>query len=98
MRRPPSYSPLALAPLLLVACGHPATQQECEEIFRRSAEIELRSENITDPAEVERLVGDLRVARGDDLVKQCVGKRITDDALACIRTAKDAETFDGCLK
>lgn len=27
----------------------------------------------------------------DQMMKKCVGKRITDDALKCVRTAKTAE-------
>ena len=37
-----AISLLLAAPLTLVACGHPASEKECEEIFARSAAIELK--------------------------------------------------------
>src|SRR5690349_16517579 len=34
----------------LGACGHPASEQECNTIIEKSAELELRAQNVTDPA------------------------------------------------
>ena len=48
---------------MLAGCGHPATREECEEIFRRSAEIELRSLKVTEPDEVRRRTEEAREAR-----------------------------------
>lgn len=72
--------------------------EECEQIFRRSAEIELRAQNVTDPAEVDRKVRDAREAKGDELLKGCVGKRITDEAMKCVLEADTAARLDECLK
>jgi hypothetical protein len=84
--------------LFLVGCGHPATNQECEEIFRHSAEIELQAQNVTDKGEIERRVAEARAAKGDALMKDCVGKRITESALQCVRDADSGEQIDACLK
>lgn len=80
------------------ACGHPATLDECEVIFRRSAEIELRAQNVTDPKLVAERTEAVRVARGEGLLQQCVGKRITARALACVEQATTAEQVDDCLE
>jgi hypothetical protein len=88
---------LLLAAALLVGCGHPATEQECEEIFARSAAIELKDQNVVDPAEIKRRTDAAREARGKELLAKCVGKRITDDAMACVRKAETAEALEACL-
>ena len=93
--------PLALVCLVAVAasgCGHPASQQECEEIFRRSAELELLAQNIVDPKIVEDKIAEAKAVRGRELLDECVGKRITDEAMSCVRGAKTAEELDACLQ
>lgn len=88
------------APVSLVAggCGHPATREECEEIFRRSGEVALKEEHVEDPAVVAERVAAVREARGEELLKQCVGRRITDKAMACVRNAQTAKEMDRCLE
>lgn len=86
-----------LGSTLLAGCGHPATRAECEEIFERIAEIELRSLNVTDGQELRRRTDDARDARGEQLLEQCIGRRITDRAMACVRKAQTAEELDACL-
>jgi hypothetical protein len=81
----------------LSGCGHPATRDECEEIFERSAEIELRSLNVTDVGEMRRRIDEARDARGPELLDQCIGRRITDRAMGCVRKAQTAEEIDACL-
>lgn len=84
--------------LVAVGCGHPATRAECEEIFQRSAAIELRSRDITDPDEVTRRTAEARADRGDALLEECVGTRITEAALTCVRDAQTVEDFEACLR
>lgn len=82
----------------LGGCGHPASREECEEIFNRSAEVELRLQNVNDPKLIEERTAAVRKDRGEDLVKQCVGKRITNDAMTCVRAAKTSQEMDRCLE
>ncbi len=82
----------------IAGCGHPATEQECEDIFRRSAEIELRAQDISDPAQIEERIAEAKAAKGEALMKDCVGKRITDSAMQCVRGAETADELDACLK
>lgn len=81
---------------MTVGCGHPATKAECDEIFRISASIKLREQEITDPAEVAKRTDDARAVRSS-LVDKCIGRRITDGAMQCIRGAQTAAAFDACL-
>jgi hypothetical protein len=83
--------------LLAAGCGHPATREECVEIFERSAEIELRSQNITEPEEVRRRTAEARAVKGEELLQRCIGRRITDRAMRCVRQAQTAEELDACL-
>jgi hypothetical protein len=90
--------PLALSAIVLAGCGHPATREECDELFAKSAEIELRGQNITDPKTIaERTAAARATPKGSEFTGQCVGKRITQRALVCVRKATNAEQFDQCL-
>ena len=83
----------------LAGCGHPASKEECEEIFQRSADIALKSQKApVDQAEAERQVADARAAKGQEMVEQCVGKRITDGAMQCIRKASTPDQLDKCVR
>ncbi|MCC6522204.1 MAG: hypothetical protein IT373_06055 [Polyangiaceae bacterium] len=88
---------LSCATAALAGCGHPASVAECDEILELSALIVLRSENVTDPEVVRERTQSFRELRGPELLKGCVGKRITDRAMRCMRAAASAEEFDGCL-
>ncbi|MCC6555027.1 MAG: hypothetical protein IT372_18825 [Polyangiaceae bacterium] len=88
----------ALLPLLALGCGHPATSEDCEAIFRRSVEIELRAQNVTDPKAVEERTAAVRAARGQELIDRCVGRRITDRAVECVRGATTSQELDRCLE
>ncbi len=93
-------APLAGAALALAtaACGHPASREECDEIFRRSAELMLKNKNITDQTEVEKYIAEARDARGKAMLDDCLGNRITDKAMKCVRQAETAEQLDKCLQ
>jgi hypothetical protein len=88
---------LASLSLGLAACGHPASKEECQEIFDRSAAIELGTQKVTDPALVRERTDEARASQGEDLLKQCVGRRITDRAMRCVRKATTARELEACL-
>ncbi len=90
--------PRALFALVVAGCGHPASKDECDEIFRRSAEIALKSQKVTDPVEIEKHVAEAREAKGKTMVDECIGKRITDKALLCVKGAETSADLDRCLQ
>ena len=99
-RAPALWATLTAAPLALAltGCGHPATREECSELFSKSAEIELRGQNITDPKTIaERTESARATPKLREFIDQCMGKRVTDRALSCVRKATSAEQFDRCL-
>jgi hypothetical protein len=82
----------------LAGCGHPASTAECDELFAKSAEIELRAQRVTDPKVIEERTAAARAAEpGVAFAGRCVGRRITSRALECARQATTAEQLDRCL-
>lgn len=82
----------------LCACGHPATKEECEEIFTRSAELALKEKDVKDRAEIKKQIEQARTVKGDKLIEECVGKRITQEALDCVRASESPQELDACLE
>ncbi len=96
--RPSIRALAALAVLaLLTACGHPASREECDELFAKNAELELLSQRVTDPKLVADRTAAARAAEGDAFAGRCLGKRITKRALDCARRATTADQLDRCL-
>jgi hypothetical protein len=81
----------------LAGCGRPATEAECTRIFERSAELELAAQNVTDPTLVTTRVAALRADRGEELIKKCIGRRITAEAIACVERATSPSGVDACF-
>ena len=91
MRRPPIL--LAAAALVISACGHPATPKECEEIVERVARLELEQANVN----AETLAEEVKIAKESfrkEMTKRCIGRRVTDAAMACVRKATRAEQIE----
>lgn len=83
--------------LCLAGCGRKATRTDCEAIVDKNVEVKLRSEGVTDSALVEQRKQELRASLKEDIDK-CVGKRITDGMLTCVKGAETAEQIDKCLR
>jgi hypothetical protein len=88
--------PLLVA-VLVAGCGHPASRAECDELFAKTAEIELRAQKVTDPKVIADRTAAAKEAEGETFAKTCLGKRITQRALECVRRATSAEQIDRCL-
>lgn len=89
---PRSFPALVLFTALAAAgCGRPATITDCEEIVAKIAELELRGAKTADPSAIAKEVADTKVAFQAKAKQECVGKRITERALDCVRHAKTAE-------
>jgi hypothetical protein len=87
----------------LAGCGHPATADECQLIVDRIVELELKAQKVSDPAEIARRrrtsLGMPDGAPPPDVLKDCVGRHLTDRAIACVRSAKTAgEISERCLR
>jgi hypothetical protein len=93
---------LCLSPFAIgvVGCGHPATDKECQEIVERIATLELeKATGNNDPKSVGSQVDETKKALAPNTLKDCVGKRITERAMQCVRSAKTSqEIVDDCFK
>jgi hypothetical protein len=84
--------PLALGLLFLwltTACGRPATLAECNEIVSRITELELKSRG--GASQNQEVVRETVDALRKTTLKDCVGRRIDDGAMACVRSASNAQ-------
>jgi hypothetical protein len=72
------------------ACGRPATEQECREILRRTAELEMQG-RLGSKQLIETEIAAIEGSMKEQMMKKCVGKRITEGAMACVRSAKTAD-------
>ena len=90
-------------PMLAIAlcgCGHPATVEECEFIVQRIATLELQKRNQDSPEVVAAEVDRTKQVLRESTMRDCVGKRITEGAMTCVRNAKTSQEivedcFDG---
>lgn len=87
-----------VAAAALAGCGHPATVDECNTIIAKSAELELKAQNVSDPTVIAQRTEAVKAARGEELLKRCVGKRITDRAVVCVSKAQTPKEVDKCLE
>ncbi len=83
--------------LALLGCGRKATREDCELIVDRNAEVMLKSMGIVDPAAVGKRQEELRGSMKAD-IDECIGKRITDGMIACVKTAESAEQITKCMR
>jgi hypothetical protein len=89
---------VAVAPMF-VACGRPATEEECLAILRKSAKFELESRLEKDQELIRRELVEIETQMKPTMMKKCVGKRISDERMRCVERAKSSEElFEECLQ
>ena len=87
---------VALLALGATGCGRKATVEDCEQIVRRIAELELR--DVVPKEELGSEVQDAQQRFRERALVDCVGRRITEKSLACVNTAKTPEAvIDECF-
>jgi hypothetical protein len=88
-------------PVILIAaltgsgCGRKATQADCDLILDRYVEVQLRAMNVNDPVTITKRETEMRAEMKDEL-RDCVGKRVTDSMLGCVKKAQTNEEIDKC--
>jgi hypothetical protein len=84
---------LLVSVLGVAGCGHRATVKECEEIVERVARLELERAKVG-PATLE---SELKLAKESfkkDMGRRCVGRRVTEEAMSCVRSAKSSREIE----
>jgi hypothetical protein len=92
-----SASLATLAALALMGCGRNATREDCELIVNRNVEVQLKAMGVSDEPTVQKRTGELRTQMKSD-IDECVGKRITDGMIACVKGADSAEAITKCMR
>jgi hypothetical protein len=86
----------AVLAVLCLGCGRKATVEDCEQIVRRIAELELSS--VVPAADLNAEVKQAEQKFRERALADCVGRRITERSLACVQTAKTPEAvIDDCF-
>lgn len=81
---------------LTLGCGREATVEDCQQIVKRIVELEL--ESVVPEQELSAEVQQAQQAFRERASADCVGRRITEKALACVAAAKTAEAvIDECF-
>lgn len=80
-----------------LGCGRKATRADCELVVDKNVEVKLAADGMTDPALVQKRKEELRASLREDIDK-CVGKRVTDGMLTCVKGAATASEIDKCMR
>lgn len=86
----------AVSLLLLAACGRRATQADCTAIVDRNVEVQMREMNVTDPDAIKKRQEEIRAELNAQL-KDCIGKRVTERMMDCVKHAESAKAIDDCM-
>ena len=91
---------LSCASLLVIlstaGCGRKATKADCTAIVDRNVEVQMREMQITDPAAIKKRQDEIRKELGAQL-KDCIGKRVTNRMMECVKKAETADAIDKCM-
>jgi cytochrome c biogenesis protein ResB len=97
LRRVVFVSLLASLLVSLTGCGRKATREDCEAVVDKNVELQLKALGVTEPATVAKRREEMRASLKDDIEK-CIGKRVTDSMMSCVKTAETADKIDKCLR
>ncbi len=87
---------LAFGASVAAGCGRKATVEDCEQIVRHIAELEL--EGVVPKEELGSEVEQAQQSFRERALADCVGRRITEKSLACVAAAKTPEAvIDDCF-
>jgi N-acetylglutamate synthase-like GNAT family acetyltransferase len=87
---------LAFGASVAAGCGRKATVEDCEQIVRHIAELEL--EGVVPKEELGTEVEQAQQSFRERALADCVGRRITEKSLACVAAAKTPEAvIDDCF-
>lgn len=81
-----------------LGCGHPATERECEEIVERIAILELGGLDAGTSVVADE-VKNAKESFRKEMQRKCVGRRITNAAMECVRKATASRQIeDECFR
>jgi hypothetical protein len=81
----------------LCACGRRATAADCQLILDRSVELQMKELDKGDPEAIAKRQAVLRQELEGEM-KDCIGRRITDQMMACVRGATTTTELERCVR
>jgi hypothetical protein len=88
---------LGLFVVVLAGCGRRATREDCELIVDRNVEVGLKVQGTIDPVTIQKRKDEMR-AEMKERIDQCVGKRVTDGMIKCVKSSETPDQIDKCLR
>lgn len=88
---------IACVALLALACGRKATEADCQLIVDQNVTVQMKALNITDPAAITKKQDELKLELAGEM-KDCVGRRVSDSMMACVKGAQTTEEIQRCLR
>jgi hypothetical protein len=83
---------------LTVACGKPATAEDCEHIMSRITELEMKAANVADPVAIQAQVERTKQMFQHAAEGECVGRRLSKATRECVDRAQTArQIVDECF-
>jgi hypothetical protein len=83
---------VGLCAAVATGCGRQATVEDCEQIVARIAELELKEVAVSDQAEVKAQIEGTQTAFRDRLMTDCVGRRLRQSSIDCLKKATSADS------
>ncbi len=88
---------LAVVPLF-AGCTRDATEADCQLIIDRNVELQMKALNNTDPAAIAKKQEEQRKELKDELRQMCLGRKVTDSMMNCVRSAKSTDEIKQCMR
>ena len=81
----------------LVGCRE-ATMADCQLIVDRTVELKLRESKTTDPEAVKKKQAEFRKELEEAMKSECIGRRISESAMTCVKSADQLAALQKCLR
>jgi small lipoprotein (TIGR04454 family) len=88
---------VAVLAFALAACGRKATEADCQLIVDRSVELQMKEMAKGEPEAIAKRQAQLRTEL-ESQMKDCVGRRISDQMMTCVKGAQSSEALEGCVR
>jgi hypothetical protein len=87
----------ALLCAALAGCFREATLADCQLVVDRTVELKLRELKTTQSEIVKKKQAEFRRELEESIRSECVGRRIAESTLTCVRNADRLATLEKCL-
>jgi hypothetical protein len=86
-----------LSAALGVGCFREATLSDCQLVVDRTVELKLRELKTTQPDVVKKKQAEFRKELEEAMKSECLGRRISEAMMTCVRNADRLATLQKCL-